>query len=305
MGKLGLNPNGGGEYALIRQKISDLNIDISHYLPPLVDDLAGKRFGDWVVLNYSRIDKNHHAWWECRCDCWCCTQGNPITREVTAPQLKSGRSKGCSRASRVNDLRGKRFSKLLVTEFLKTVRGRGALWKCQCDCGNTHQVFGAPLEYGVVQSCGCMHYKGGPPPKHGYARKGKSKIYRTWVQINQRCKNPDNKAYSRYGERGITICERWDNENPDGFMNFLADVGESPRADWSLDRIEPDGIYEPGNVRWAPDIIQDMNKVKYRQLLTEVSGRLRMSLDSFFELFMVVAAEQPAEQVVEVDAEAA
>jgi hypothetical protein len=305
MGKLGLNPNGGGEYALIKQKIAEMELDISHYLPSRVDDLAGNRFGDWLVLKYVRTNKNHNARWECRCYCWYCTQGDPITREVTATQLTNGRSVGCGRTSRTNYLLGNRYGKLTVSGFVKIVRGRGARWKCQCDCGNTHEVFGNTLEAGTTQSCGCLHYKGGPKPKHGYARKGKTKEYRTWGQINQRCKNPDNKAYPKYGGRGITICWRCDNENPDGFMNFIEDVGESPRSDWSLDRIEPSGIYEPGNVRWAPDIIQDVNKGKYRQLLTEVSKRLGMSLGEFFELFMVVAAEQPAEQVVEVDAEAA
>jgi hypothetical protein len=71
----------------------------------------------------------------------------------------------------------------------------------------------------------------------------------------QRCTSPDHKSYAQYGGRGITICDRWRND----FLDFLADVGERP-AGTTLDRIDPDGNYEPGNCRWATPLQQRHNR---------------------------------------------
>jgi hypothetical protein len=86
--------------------------------------------------------------------------------------------------------------------------------------------------------------------------------------MRRRCENPGNKQYKDYGGRGIMVCERWHR-----FENFLADVGERP-AGLSLDRIDNDGNYEPGNVRWSTRSEQSLNKRKYRHETT----RLRMQL---------------------------
>lgn len=83
-----------------------------------------------------------------------------------------------------------------------------------------------------------------------------SSEYSVWVGIKTRCLNPNDHGYPRYGGRGITICERW----RDSFEAFLADVGRRPSPGHSIDRIDVNGHYEPGNVRWATPLEQSNNK---------------------------------------------
>jgi len=86
--------------------------------------------------------------------------------------------------------------------------------------------------------------------------KGLEKEYRAWVDMKRRCYNPQRPQYARYGARGVTVCDRWQKD----FYAFLADVGRAPAAHYSLDRIDNDGNYEPGNVRWATAKEQSNNQ---------------------------------------------
>ena len=83
----------------------------------------------------------------------------------------------------------------------------------------------------------------------------------TWENMHQRCSNPKNPAYERYGGRGITVCLRW--SGPYGFPNFLDDMGERPDGK-TLDREDNDGNYEPGNCRWATTEEQAANRRAYK-----------------------------------------
>jgi pentatricopeptide repeat protein len=98
-------------------------------------------------------------------------------------------------------------------------------------------------------------------PIHGHTSDGKtSKVYQAWHDMKRRCLNPNAPDYQNYGGRGITVCERWKT-----FANFLADMGEPP-AGMSLDRINNDGNYEPGNCRWATTLQQVRNSRASRLL---------------------------------------
>jgi hypothetical protein len=86
-------------------------------------------------------------------------------------------------------------------------------------------------------------------------RGGRHPLYVTWKNMKQRCENPRNSHFIHYGGRGIRICERWSD-----FALFVADVGVRPSSSHSLDRIDNDRGYEPGNVRWATSLEQRANQ---------------------------------------------
>lgn len=92
--------------------------------------------------------------------------------------------------------------------------------------------------------------------RHGHNTRdhASTRTYRTWNHMKQRCENPNNDNFAHYGGRGISVCERWRS-----FENFLADMGERP-AGTSLDRIDVNGNYEPGNCRWATQKVQRSNE---------------------------------------------
>ena len=101
-----------------------------------------------------------------------------------------------------------------------------------------------------------------PNVKHGCARDDAMTLeYRSWVQMRSRCRNPKHHAWALYGGRGITVCERWDD-----FATFLTDMGPRPSTKHSLDRIDVNGNYEPGNCRWATATEQGNNRRDNRYL---------------------------------------
>jgi len=143
---------------------------------------------------------------------------------------------------------GRRFARLVAQYYCGDRLHKERVWVCICDCGNTALVREIQLIEGSTRSCGCLQKEVSSRvhTKHGL---GKTKTYRAWLSMKQRCFYPKHKNFKYWGGRGITVCERWL-----VFENFYADMGDKPEGK-SLDRYpNNDGNYEPGNVRWAsPD----------------------------------------------------
>lgn len=157
------------------------------------------------------------------------------------------------------NLIGQRFGKLLVESRIGAKHvNRQIYWKCLCDCGNTSEVRTSHLRKGKIVSCGCHRNEiaRARSRTHGHGTKGiRTKTYRAWQSMIDRCTNPRTRCYKNYGGRGISVCERWIKN----YSAFLADMGECSKHT-SLDRIDVNGNYEPSNCRWATDAEQALNK---------------------------------------------
>jgi len=142
----------------------------------------------------------------------------------------------------LRDITGLRFGRWTVVERASNRFGNTPYWLCRCACGRQKEVNGQCLQEGGSTSCGCSRIGNGNRRKHGLTR---TRLYKIWSNMLERCNNPKRRVYPYYGGRGIEVCERWRI-----FENFLADMGHEPKG-YTLDRINVDGNYEPGNCRWA------------------------------------------------------
>lgn len=158
------------------------------------------------------------------------------------------------------DLTGKIIGSFKVIRFSGILK-RHYYWICVClKCGREVSVDGGNLRSGKTSQCLQCFCKSSK--KHGHAHFGRhTKTYTAWQAMLRRCDNPNNKAYKWYGGRGINVCDRWKT-----YAHFLKDMGESPKG-MSLDRINNDGNYEPGNCRWTTRLEQSHNRSDTKMVL--------------------------------------
>ena len=250
-------------------------------MPAIINEL-GNKYEKLTVLSQATHKNYRGGYWLCKCECG-------ELRKARGSFLRNGGIRACKKCTKEEavqrflrlktiDETGHRYGGLVVIQKVESPKKiLGASWLCQCDCGSTIIVQGGTLRAGHQTSCGCGKHKRESVTKHGMSG---TPEYKTWWGMICRCNHRGNTAFRNYGARGIKVAEEWQDSRM-GFINFFNHVGEKPSLEHSLDRINNDGDYRPGNVRWATPKEQTENRRKYctlskfstDELLTELRHR--------------------------------
>jgi hypothetical protein len=158
------------------------------------------------------------------------------------------------------DMAGQRFNSLVVVSFAGRNKHKQRQWLCRCDCGTECIKVGHEIRCAHVKTCGCGTGYRHPRTTHGMTN---SPEFCIWQGIINRCENKNVESYVRYGAQGVSVHPPWRND----FMAFYSHVGPRPSPHHSIDRINNDRGYEPGNVRWADPETQANNRRNTRWLV--------------------------------------
>jgi len=171
---------------------------------------------------------------------------------------------------KINDLTGQTLGRLTVLERAPSRGTMLTMWRCRCECGRVVDRHAKSLAKGFGLHCGCSPpSRKGRPKTHGLTG---TRTYGAWRAARERCHDPKNKKYADYGGRGIRFHEGWED-----IQAFVAHIGLAPDGA-ELDRIDCNGNYEPGNVRWASRKEQMRNT---RMTVYVIDGDKRVCLTDF------------------------
>lgn len=219
-------------------------------------DYKDQVFGDFKVLNFVKHGSSG-AEWSVKCN----KCGN--IRIVPIGKLKKGAIKYCPKCrQKYDDLTGQYFGRLKVLyrdpNKNPNPKDRSTRWVCECQCENKTIVIltAHVLKQGRTKSCGCLNLESlKSRAKHGDY---KTPLYNVYRHMKDRCYNPNNEYYYRYGGRGIKVCPEWLGDN--GYIQFKEDMGAGYEPGLSIDRINNDGDYCKENCRWTTAKVQGNNK---------------------------------------------
>ena len=221
-------------------------------------DLTNQKYGRLLVISSADTYINPNGRkiykWNCVCDC-----GNKLIVSTNSLRNGSTRSCGCLQKERAHDnnyinLMEMKFGKLTVVEEIH--KNKNLYWRCICECGNYTEVLPQHLKRHLIVSCGCYRKSNSARLNYKHGSKN-TRLYKTWIDMKDRCYNHSNFAYKNYGQRGICVCEEWIND----FLSFQRwSLDNGYQDELSIDRIDVNGNYEPCNCRWVTALEQANNK---------------------------------------------
>lgn len=224
-------------------------------------DLTGQRFGRLTVIEKDPESKGK-IFWICRCDC-----GG--TKRVESYRLRSGHVQSCGcleqenreKRKSISEYIGQKYNYLTILEEVPTKKNELRKVLCKCECGNEKVYFLSNVIRGTTKSCGCYQkaYLREKQTSHGSSN---TRLYNVWINIKERCYNPNNTSFNDYGGRGIAVCNEWLNDFT-LFEKWAYENGYDKNADYlqcTLDRQDVNGNYCPENCRWVTAAQQSVNK---------------------------------------------
>lgn len=219
--------------------------------------ILGEVFGKWTVTGWSEDNvkpSSGDSSWNVTCECG--TQSERSSRD-----LRTGNSThcGCSPVyKKPKDISGKKLNRLLATTptGLKSSNG-DYIWNFLCDCGVEVQASIGNFNSGQKKSCGCL-VGDTVRARDNYHGMQNTNTYNSWRKMRERCNNPNDILYPKYGGVGVTVCKDWE----DSFQKFHEDMGDAPDG-FTIDRIDTHGNYEPSNCRWGSRYVQSRNRGSY------------------------------------------